>query len=156
MLLNLKKYQRLDIDKIYLHVKDPKNQLLINRREKVGSKKLNNPMAFIEYSQTIDDVYDNLEDYYPTKKRKVLMVFDDMIADMEANKKLSLIATELFSRGRKINILLVFISQSSKVSKAIRRKATNNFIMKTPNGREFQQIASNHSFDIEFKDFMKL
>ena len=100
MLLNSVKHQRPDIDKIYLYVKDPfesKYQLLINEREKIGTKKLKNPKAFIDY---------------PTKKRKVLIVFDDMIADMKPNKKLSPIVPELFLRGRKLNILLVFISQS--------------------------------------------
>ena len=115
VLLNLIKHQRPDIDKIYLYVKDPfesKYQLLINGREKVGIENLKNPKAFIDYSQTIDDVYENLEDYNPTKKRRVLIVFDDMIADMESNKKLSPKVTELFLRGRKLNISLVFISQS--------------------------------------------
>ena len=65
---------------------------------------------FIDYSQTILDVYENLEDYNPTKKNRVLIVFDDMIADMESNKKLNPIVTELFIRGRKLNILLVFTS----------------------------------------------
>ena len=91
VLLNLIKHQRPDIDKIYLYVKDPfesKYQLLINGREKVGIENLKNPKAFIDYSQTIDDVYENLEDYNPTKKRRVLIVFDDMIADMESHKKM--------------------------------------------------------------------
>ena len=149
-----------DIGKIYLYVKDPfesKYQLLINGREKVGIENLKNPKAFIDYSQTIDDVYENLEDYNPTKKRRVLIVFDDMIADMESNKKLSPIVTELFLRGRKLNISLVFISQSYfKVPKTIRLNATHYFIIKIPNKRELQQIASNHSSDIDFKDFMKL
>ena len=84
-------------------------------------------------------------------------MFDDMIADMESNKKLSPIVTELFLRGRKLNISLVFISQSYfKVPKTIRLNATHYFIMKIPNKRELQQIASNHSSDIDFKDFMKL
>ena len=65
---------------------------------------------FIDYSQTILHVYENLEDYNPTKKNRVLIVFDDMIADMESNKKLNPIVTELFIRGRKLNILLVFTS----------------------------------------------
>ena len=72
---------------------------------------MENPKAFTDYSQTIDDVNENLEDYNWTKKREVLIVFD-MIADMESNKKLSPIVTELFLRGRKDNISLVFISQS--------------------------------------------
>ena len=84
-------------------------------------------------------------------------MFDDMIADMESNKKLSPKVTELFLRGRKLNISLVFISQSYfKVPKTIRLNATHYFIMKIPNKRELQQIASNHSSDIDFKDFMKL
>ena len=115
MLLNLIKHQRPDIDKIYLMVNDPlesKYQLLINGREKVGIENLKNPKTFIDYSQTIDDVYENLEDYNPTNKRRVLIVFDDMIVGMESNKRLSPIVTELFLRGRKRNISLVFISQS--------------------------------------------
>ena len=99
VLLNLIKHQRPDIDKIYLCVKDPfesKYQLLINGRQKVGIENLRNPKAFIDYSQTIDDAYENLENYNPTKKRRVLIVFDDMIADMKSNKKLSSMVTELF------------------------------------------------------------
>ena len=75
---------------------------------------------------------------------------------MESNKKLSPIVTELFLRGRKLNISLVFISQSYfKVPKTIRLNATHYFIMKIPNKNEFQQITSNRSSHIEFKDFMK-
>ena len=97
-----------------------------------------------------------MEDYNPTKKRRVLIVFDDMIADIESNNKLSPIVTELFLRGRKLNISLVFISQSYfNVPKTIRLNATHCFIMKIPNKRALQQIASNHSSDIDFKDFMK-
>ena len=159
MLLNLIKHQRPDIDKIYLYIKDPlesKYQLLINGREKVGIENLKNPKAFADYSQTLDDVYEKLEDYNPRKKR-ALIVFHDMIADMESNKKLSLIVAELFLRGKKLNISLAFISQSYfKVPKTIRLNATHYFIIKIPNKRELQQIASNHSSDIGFKDFMKL
>ena len=77
--------------------------MLINGREKVGIKKLRNLKALIDYSQTIDDVYRNLEEYKPTKKRKVLIVFDDMI-NMEANRKIFPVVTELFLRGEKLNI----------------------------------------------------
>ena len=90
MLLNLIKHQRPGIDKIYLYVKDPlksKYQLLISGREKVGTENLKNIKAFIDYSQIIDDVYQNLEDYNPTKKTRILIAFDDMIADMEFNEK---------------------------------------------------------------------
>ena len=84
VLLNLIKHQQPDVNKIYLYIKDPlesKYQLLINRREKVEIENLRrNPKAFIDYSQKTDDVDENLEDYNPTKKRRVLIVFDDMIA----------------------------------------------------------------------------
>ena len=89
--MNLIKHHRPDIYKIFLCVKDPfesKYQLLTNGRENVGTKKLKNPKAFIDHSETIDDVYENLENYIPTKKRRVLMVFDDIIADMESNIKI--------------------------------------------------------------------
>ena len=79
------------------------------------------------------------------KKKSVLIVFHYMIADMESNKKLSPIVTELFLRGRKLNISLVFISQSFfKVPKTVRLNATHYFIMKISNKRELKQIASNH------------
>ena len=88
VLLNLIKHQRPDIDKIYLYVKDPfelKYQVLINGREKVGNKTLRNIKACTDYSRTFDDVYKNLEDYHPTKKKGVLVLFDDIIVDMESN-----------------------------------------------------------------------
>ena len=100
MLFKLIKDQRPYFDKIYLYVKDPfkpKHQLIINGREKVGNEILKNLKAFIDYSQTAADVYENFEDYNPTKKRRVLIVFDYMIADMESYKKLSPIVTEFFS-----------------------------------------------------------
>ena len=93
MFLKLIRHQQPGIVKIYLFVKDlleSTYQLLINGREKIRIKILKNPKVFIVYSQTFEDVYENLEGYNPTEKKKVLIVFDDMIADMEANKKLSL------------------------------------------------------------------
>ena len=106
----------------------------------------------------LNDVYENLGDINPTKKRRVLIVFDDMIADMECNKKLCPKVTELLLRGRKLNISLTFMSQSYfKVPKTIRLNVTIYFIMKTPNKKELQQVmASNHLCDIDFNDFMKL
>ena len=124
--MNLIKHQRSDIEKNYSFVNDPfelKYHLLINGREKAEIENLKTLIAFIDYSQTTDDVYENLEDYNPTKKTRVLIVFGDMVADMESNKKLSPKFTELFLRGRKLNISLVFISQSYfKVPKSIRLK----------------------------------
>ena len=103
MLLNLVKHQQPDIDKIYLHVKDSfesKYQLLINGTEKVGIENLKNSKAFIDYSQRIEDVCQNLEVYNPTKKKRVLIAFHDMIADMLSNKKLGPAATELLLKRK--------------------------------------------------------
>ena len=101
----------------------------------------------------MQDVYKNIEEYNLGKKRKVLIVFDDMIADMINNKKLE----KLEIRGRKLNISIVFITQSYfKVPKEVRLNTTHFFIMKIPNKRELQQIALNHSSDIDFKDFIKI
>ena len=158
-LLNLIKNQP-DIDKIYLYAKDPyekKHQYLINTREKVGLNHFNNPKAFMEYSNDMQGVYKNIEDYNPIKKRKVLIIFDDMIADIIRNNKLNPIVTELFIRGRKLNNYIAFITQSYfKVPKDVRLNSTHFFIMKIPNKRELQQIALNHSSDIDFKDFMNI
>ena len=100
----------------------------------------------MDYSRAIDDVYKNLEDFIPTKKRRVLIAFDDIVVDMESNKKLSPIVTELFLRGRKINISVVFISQSYfKLPKTIRLNATHYFIMKIPNKKELQQITLDYT-----------
>ena len=98
-----------------------------------------------------------IEDYNPGKKRKILIVFDDMIVDMINNKKLNPVVTELFIRGRNLNLSIAFIVQSYfKVPKDVRLNSTHFFIMKIPNKRELQQIALNHSSDIGFKDFMKV
>ena len=104
-----------DIDKIYLYANDPfeaKYQCLINKREKVGLNHFNDPKAFIEYWNDMLDAYKNGEDYNPDKKRKVVIIFDDMIADLINNKKLNPIVTELFIRGRKLNITIAIITQS--------------------------------------------
>ena len=111
----------------------------------------------MEYSNDMQDVYRNIEDYNPIKKCKILIVLDDMIAYMINNNKLNPIVTELFIRGRKHNIYIVFITQSYfKVPKDVRLNSTHFFIMKIPNKRELQQIALNHSSDIDFKDSMKI
>ena len=158
-LLNLINNQ-LDIDKIYLYAKDPyetKYQYLINKREKVGLDYFDGHKTFIEYSNDTQDVYKNIDDYNPGKKHKVFIVFDDMIANMIINKKLNPIITELFIRGRKISIFIIFITQSYfKVPKDVRLNSTHFFIMKIPNKRELQQTALNHSSDIDVKDFIKI
>ena len=133
---------------------EAKYQYLINKREGVGIDYFNDPKPFIEYSNDMQDVYKNIGEYNPDKENKMLIVFDDMIADMIHNKKLNSIATELFSRGRKLNIFLVFITQSSfKVPKKVRLNTSHFFVTKIPNKRELQQIAIIHSSDISSKDF---
>ena len=155
VLLNLIENQP-DIDKIYLYAKDPyeaKYQYLINKREGVGIDHLNYPKAFIEYSNDKHDVYKNINYYNPNKENRILTVFGDMIADMIHNKKLDSIVTELFIRGRKLIIFLVFITQSYfKVPKDVRLNTTHFFIVKIPNKGELQQTATNHSSDINPKN----
>ena len=103
------------------------------------------------------DVCKNIDHYNPNKENKILIVFADMIADMINNKKLNSIITKLFIRDRKLNISLVFITQSYfKVPKDVRLNTTHFFIMKIPNKRELQQIAINHSSDINTKDFINI
>ena len=149
-----------DINKIYLYAKDPykdKYQFLIRKRENIGLKHFNDPKAFIEYSNNMHDVYKNIDHYNPDKENKILIVFDDMIADMIDNKKLNSIITELFIRSRKQNISLVFITQSYfKVPKDVRLNTIHFFLMKISNKRELQQIALNHSSDINTKDFINI
>ena len=103
------------IDKIYFYAKDldePKYQFLIKKRENAETKTFNNPSAYIEYSNTIDDVYHNIDDYNLKRKRKILLVSHDMIADITTNKRFPAIIKELFIRCKKLNIYLVFIAQS--------------------------------------------
>ena len=128
-----------------------------NKKSKVGLNHYDDPKASLEYSNDMQDVYKNIEEYNLGKKRKVLIVFDDMIADMIDNKKLNPVVTELFIRGRKLNISIVFITQSYfKIPKEVRLNTTHFFIMKIPNKRELQQTALNHSSDIDLKNFIKI
>ena len=158
-LLNLIKEQD-DIDKIYLYAKDlsePKYEFLIKKREDVGIKYCNDPNAFIECSNRMDDVYQNIDDCNPSRKRKILVLFDDMIADIMTNKKFQVIIKELFIKYRKVNITLVFITQSYfSVPKDVRLNLTHYLIMKINNRKELQNIAINHSADIDYKYFLKI
>ena len=146
------------IEKIYLYANDleePKYQLLIKKRENAGIENLNDPNAFIEYSNTRDDVYNNIDDY--NAKRKVLTVFDDTIPDIMTNKKFEAVIKELFVRCGELNISLVFITQSYfSVPKEVRLNSTHYLIMKIHNRRELQQIGINHSADIDYKIFLKI
>ena len=108
--------QQPDIDKFYWNAKDlyeDKYNVLIRKPESIDFKHLNNSKVFIEYSNDMDDIHKNTEQYNPNKSRKLLIVFDHMIADMLSNKKVNPIGTELFFRNRKLNISLVFITQSN-------------------------------------------
>ena len=163
-LLNLINNQLLikqsDIDKIYLYAKDPyetKYQFLINKTESTGLKHFDDPKAFIEYSNNMQDVYKNIDEYNIDKERKILIVFDDMIANMLNNKKLNSIVIELFNRGRKLNISLVVMTQSYlKVPKDVRLNTRHFFIAKIPNKGELRQIAIKHSSDIRTEDFINI
>ena len=110
---------------------EAKYRFLINKRETTGLKHFNNPEAFIEYSNDMHDVYKNVDGYNSDKENKILIVFDDMIADMIHNKRLNSIVTELFIRGRKLNISLVFMTQSYfKVPKDFRLNTSHFFYFK--------------------------
>ena len=100
-------------------------------------------------------VHKNIEEYNPGKTCKILIVFDDMIPDMINDKKLNPIVTELFITGRKLNISIFFTQSYFRVPKDVRLNTTHFFIMKIPNKKELQQVATNRSSDINFKDFMK-
>ena len=135
-----------------MYAKDPykaKYQYLINKREGVGINHFKYLKAFIEYSNDMRSVYKNIDHYNSDKEKKILIVFDDMIADMIQNKELNSIVTELFIRGRKLNISLVFITQSySKVPKDVRLNTTHFFIAKILSKKELPETAINHSSDI--------
>ena len=148
------------IDKIYLYAKDlsePKYEFLIKKRENAAIKHLNDPSAFTEYSNIMDDVYNNIDDYNPKRTRKILIVLDDMIADIITNKIFQAIIKELFIRCRKLNIFLAFITQSYfSVPKEVRLNSTHYLIIKKHNKRELQQIATNHSADVDYNNFFKI
>ena len=131
-----------DIDKIYLYARDlnePKYEYLIKSCEDAGIKHLKNPNAFIECSNTMDDVYENIDDYNSNRRRKMLIVFDDTIADIITNNKIQAIIKELFIRCRKLNISLVFINQSYfSVPKDVRLNSTHCLIMKINNRKVFK------------------
>ena len=152
-LINLINEQN-DIDKIYLYPRDlnePKYKILIKKRKDAGIKHLNDPNAFIECSNTMDDVYENIHDYNSSRKRKILIIFDDMIADIMTNKRFQAIIKELFTRCRKLNISLVFITQSDfSVPRDVRLNSTHCLITKINNKRELQNSA-----DIDYQDLQK-
>ena len=148
------------IDKIYLYAKDlsePKYGFLINKREQAGIKNLNDPHAFIEYSDDMNDAYENINNYNKNRDKKVLIVFDDMIADIEYNKNFKRIIKELFYRARKINVSIVFITQCYfRALKDARLNSTHYILMKIGNKKEVKSIAEEKSGNLDYKDFFKM
>ena len=140
-LLNLINEQN-DIDKIYLYAKnlgEPKYEFLIKKHEDVRINYCNDPNAFTDCSNTMDEVYENINNYNPNRRRKILIVFDNMIADM-SNKKFQAIIKELFIRCRK----------------DVRLNLTHYLIMKINNRKELQNIANNILADTDYKDFVSI
>ena len=105
----------------------------------------------------MDDIYKNINDYNPSRKRRILILFDDMISDIMTNKKFQAIIKELFIRCRKLNSSLVFITQSYfSVPKDVRLNSIRYLIMKINNLQNLQNIVINHSADVDYKDFFKI
>ena len=111
----------------------------------------------MEYSNTKDDFYDNINNDNPNRSHKILIVFDDMIGDINTNKKFQSTVKELFIRSRKLEISLAFITQFySPVSKDVRLNSIHYLIIKIQSKRVLQNIATNHSADIDYKDFLNI
>ena len=148
------------IDKIYLYAKDlsePKYEFFVNNREESGIKYFNDPTAFIEHSNIMDDVFKNIDDYNIERKRKILIVFDDVIAEIMNSKNFKSIIKELFIRCRKLNISIVFITQSYfRTPKDARLNSTHYLLMKIQNRKELRSIAAEKSANIDYKDFLKM
>ena len=127
--------------------------MLINKREKAGINFNNDPTAFIEYFNSMDDILSNIEDYNKRRKRKVLIIFDDMVSHVMSDKKSQQILKDLFIRCRKLNISICFLTQSYfSVPKDVRLNFTHYILFKLNNKRELQNMAINHSADIDYKD----
>ena len=139
------------------YLNEPKCKILIKKRKDAGIKHLNDPNASIEYSNTMDGVYENIHDYNSSRKRKILIIFYDMVADIMTNKRFQTIIKGLFIRCRKLNISLVFITKSYfSVPKDVRLNSIHYLIMKINNKKELRNIGDNHSTDTNYQDFMKI
>ena len=148
------------INKIYLYAKDTdekKYQYLINKREQAGIKNLNDPHAFIEYLNDMNDVLEDINNCNKNRDKKVLIIFDDMIADIMRSEKFKAIVKELFVRCRKLNISIVFITQSYfRTPKDARLNSTHYILMKIGNKKELKSIAEENSGHLDAKDFLKI
>ena len=147
------------IDKIYLYSKDTdeeKYQYLINIREQPVIKNLNDPHAFIEYSSDMNDVLEDINNYNKKRDKKVLIIFDNMIADIMRSEKFKAIVKERSIRCRKLNISIVFLTQSHfRAPKDARLNSTHYILMKIGNKKELKSIAEENSGHLDFKDFLK-
>ena len=144
------------IDKIYLYAKDTdedKYQYLINKREQAGIKNLNDPHAFMEYSSDMNDVLEDINNYNKKRDKKLLIIFDDMIADIMRSEKFKAIVKELFIRCRKPNIS---ICSYFRTPKDARLNSTPYILMKMGNKKELKSIAEENSGHLDFKDFLKI
>ena len=128
----------------------------MNKREQSGINFNNDPNAFIEYSDSMGDIFPQIEDYNRKRNRKVLIIFDDMISHVMSDKKAQQVLKDLFIRCRKLNISLCFLTQSYfSVPKDVRLNCTHYILFKLNNKRDLKNIAISHSADIDYKDFMK-
>ena len=138
-------------------MREPKYEYLINKKEQAGIKNLNDLHAFIEYSDDMNDVLDDINNYNQNRDKKVLIVFDDMIADIEYNKNFKRIIKELFYRACKINVSIVFITQSYfRALKDAILNSTHYILMKIGNKKELKSIAEEKSSHLDYKDFLKI
>ena len=148
------------IDKVYLYAKDTgekKYQYLINKREQAGIKNLNDPHAFIEYTNDMNDVLEDINNYNKNREKKVLIIFDDIIADIMRSEKFKAIVKDLFIRCRKLNISIVFITQSYfRTPKDARLNSTHHILMKIGDKKELKSIAAENSGHLDFKEFLKI
>ena len=161
-LLNLIQKDNNIIDKIYMYAKDleePKRrrEKRRNKKKEAGTKNVNDPTAFIECSNAMDDILENIEDYNKNRKRKILTIFDNMISHVMSDKKAQRVLKDLFIRCRRLNISLFFLTQSFfSVPKDVRLSCTHHIIFKLNNKSELQNIAINHSADIGYKDLIRI
>ena len=146
------------IDKRYVKDTDEKKyQYLINKREQAGIKNLNDPHAFIEYSNDMNDVLEDINNYNKNRYKKVLIIFDDMITDIMRSEKFKAIVKELFIRCRKLSISIVFITESYfKTPKDARLNSTHYILMKIGNKKELKSIAEENPGNLDFKELSKI
>ena len=145
------------IDKIYLYTKDTdEDQYLINKREQAGIKNLNDLYAVIEYLSDMNDVLEDISNYNKKRDKKVLIIFDDVIADIMRSENFKAIVKQLFIRCRKLNISIIFITQSYfRTPKDARLNSTHYILMKMGNKKELKSIAEENSGHLDFKNFLK-